>query len=253
MNVEANNQTFPRKLTVVEKKILFSVLPENKPGYKAYRDKIDKLSVIGFGRFGGTNLVLGEKGTKPDLSVSSAPIFAIGLIETNIGKFDVLIHEEDDNEIEYDISPSCLSVNENDFQILNCKTYSDWFPGKPSPVDGSEIREVVIAANRFVLAISTVQKKIWLFEYDTGVNHLIPLTNFYNELMRVKNIRDPETALKPQLFFGQLNLYSDSDLKEALLKYDKYMHKLKLPSDIKTEAPEKSKKGFLKIFSRGKN
>ena len=50
---------FPRKLTERERDFLFSILPENKKGYKLYRDKIDSLFVIGFGRFGDTNLVLG--------------------------------------------------------------------------------------------------------------------------------------------------------------------------------------------------
>ena len=253
MKVKFNNQKFPRKLTGAEKKILFSILPDNKPGYKIYREKIDKLFVIGYGRFGETNLVLGRKESKPDFSVSSTPVFAIGTVETNLGTIDVIIHEESDDEIEFDITGPELSVTYDQVQINSCKTYSGWIPGLPSPIDGSDLREVVISTDRFVLAISPVQKKIWLFEYDTGVNRLIPLTNFYNELMRVKNIRDPERALKPGSFFNDLNLYSDSDLKTALLKYDKYMHKLKLPFDIKTDIPGKSQKGFINILGRGKN
>ena len=242
--MELNNQKFPRELTGVEKKLLFSILPEDEPGYKIYREKIDKLSVTGYGRFGGTNLVLGKKEYKPDLFVSSSPVFAIGVVETNLGTIDVLIHEESDDEIEIDISGGDIFVVDENI---------GWIPGALSPIDGSNVREVVIAPNRFVLAISQALKKIWLFEYDTGVNHLIPLTNFYNELMRAKNIRDPGRGLKPDLFFNELNLYSDNDLKTALLNYDKYMHKLKLPFDIRKDEPEKTRKGFSNIFRRGKN
>ncbi len=99
-----NKYVFPRELTELEREILFSVLPENKPGYKIYRDKISRLKVTGTGRFGGGNFILGKEGSLPDLSVSSAPVFASGTIEFEDCVADINIHEEMDNEIEFDIS-----------------------------------------------------------------------------------------------------------------------------------------------------
>ena len=251
--MEISKNIFPRNLTEIEKQLLFAVLPSNKIGYNSYREKINNLMVISFGRFGGTNFILGCKGDIPDFSISSSPIFAIGTVTTNFGKIDVLIHEEDDGMIEVDIS----GVNENDFTneliIKRCDTFSNWIPGDKSPYDNLSVKEVLIEENKYVLAISLSQKKIWLHDFKTGVNHLIPLTNYYNELMRFKNIREPEIALRPKLFFESVNKYADIDLKMALYKYDNYLHKFKLPG-IKTKVGQpKTKRSFLKIFNRGNN
>src|SRR5512135_3741418 len=92
-------EQFPRELTRQEKYLLFSVLPEAKPGYKQYREKINALFVTGFGRFRNSNLILGKQNTIPDLSLSSAPVFAAGTIKIPNDEIDILINEEVDDEI----------------------------------------------------------------------------------------------------------------------------------------------------------
>jgi hypothetical protein len=48
----------------------------------------------------------------------------------------------------------------------------------------------------------------------------IPVTNFYNELMLVKQIRDPAIALRSQLLFESHRSYADADLKAAFIAYN---------------------------------
>src|SRR3546814_18572439 len=67
-------------------------------------DKIESLLVTGKGRFDRKNLLLGKEGNKPDLSVPSNPVFACGTIICKETEIDVLIHEEFDDEIEFDIT-----------------------------------------------------------------------------------------------------------------------------------------------------
>src|SRR4030067_1942274 len=180
-----NERTFPRNLTSNENMLLFSVLPENKTGYNAYRNKIKALVVTGFGRFGGGNFILGKENTKPDLSFSSSPVFAIGTNIYKEGTIDIAIHEELDDEIEYDISVlnqshRAGSIPETLTEIKRLN-YSEWNPGDTAPNDGSYVREVKIIENEYMLAIAALHKKIWLHEYKSGVNFIIPLSNFYNE------------------------------------------------------------------------
>ena len=253
MSLNNSGKIFPRELTDSEKQILFAILPADKKGYASYRKKIDDLQVISYGRFGGTNLILGNENDIPDFSFSSSPIFAIGTLTTNHGKIDVLIHEEEDGMIEFDIS----GLNEigpvQKLIIEKCDTYSEWKPGDKSPYDNLPVREILIIKNKFLLAISSSQKKLWLHDINAGLNHLIPLTNFFNELMRVKNIRDPEIALKPNLFFRMIDKFTDNDLRMALFKYDKYLNKFNLPRETTGMKTLKHKRKLFKFFSRGSN
>lgn len=245
---------FPRQLTANEKKILFTVLPENKSGYKYYRDKIENLLVIGQGRFDRENLLLGKEGNKPDLSVPSNPVFACGTAICKETKFDVLIHEEYDDEIEFDITTSNSFNLEEDFEIVSAWSYSDWKPGQKAPNDGSSVREVPVIPGEYVLAVAPNHKKIWLHDIKTGVNHLIPVSNFYNQLMMVKDIRNSDVALNPGAFFDNIEEYSAEDLVSALITYNKYIRRFKINLDYfagKREEPVK--KGFLSFLKRGKS
>jgi hypothetical protein len=219
---------FPRELTKLEKELLFSVLPEKKPGYNKYRKIINGLVVAGRGMFGGNNLVMCPAGTTPDDTIPSAPVFALGTVIYSSNKADIVIHEEMDKQLEFDISFD----NENFSGLKEIKRwgYSDWRPGHKAPGDGSHVREIIIDKNKYVLAIAQVHKKIWLYDYESGVNYIIPVTNFYSYLMLVKNIRQPDIVLKPALFFQNSDSYSDEELKTAFFAYNKYFKRLKLKS-----------------------
>ncbi|MGA8265600.1 MAG: hypothetical protein WB779_14250, partial [Ignavibacteriaceae bacterium] len=169
-------------------------------------------------------------------------------------EIDVAIHEEIDNEIEFDISTNNSFKPDDEFTEISNWSYSDWVPGKNAPKDNSPVREVVIIPDNLILAIAPVHKKIWLHNIETGVNHLIPLSNFYNQLMMVKDIRNAKVALNPGIFFEQLNNYSDGDLVSAFITYNKYIKKIDIDmSYFKNEKNKPAKKSTFSFLKRGKN
>lgn len=246
----SSNREFPCEINTDEKEILFSVLPEYKPGYRSYRDKIDSSFFIGKGRFGRGNFVLGKLNDKPDISVSSAPIFAAGGIKCKEGEIDIIIHEEQFEQIEIDVSAQQLESIPETITETSRWSYSDWQPGMKAPRDNSNVREVEIVKNKYVLVIASVHKKLWLYENETGVNHIIPLTNFFNELMGVKRIRDPKIALNPSAFFEHHEKYSDDDIINAFISYHKYMHKMNIRLEKPINRTSIKKKNLLSFLRR---
>lgn len=273
-NGNNNDEHFPRELTIQERVLLNSILPENKPGYKNYRDKINRLMVIGHGRFGAANLILGNADQQPDIDSPSAPVFASGTFTCLEGEIDIAIHEERYEQIEIDISPGGnlntgnQSIIPGNLVKINSWSYSDWVPGEKAPLDNSEIREISLIPDKYLLAIAPAHKKIWLYEYEAGVNHLIPVTNLYNYLMIVKNIRDIKIVGNQNLFFKDLNACSDNEIISAFILYNNYFKKFNLNlsgkngekksgnSNLKYPAENKilhRNKFFQKFYKRGKN
>jgi hypothetical protein len=242
---------FPRNLTETENILLFSILPENKTGYASYRNKINNLVVTGSGRFGGGNFVLGKEGTEPDLSFPSSPVLAIGTNIYEEGTIDITIHEEFDEEIEFDISARNQDSFPENLTEIKKWNYSEWNPGDKAPNDNSFVREIIITKDEYVLAISPAHKKIWLHEYKSGINSLIPLTNFYNELMRVSNIKDASVALKPTSFFENLNNFNDEQLMLAFFSYNRYLRKFDIQNIVPAESTQAKRKKIFSIFSKG--
>jgi len=243
-------ENFPRKLKELEKELLFSILPSDKPGYINYRKKIENKYVLGAGRFGETNLILGNKEEELSIYDPSSTIFAAGSIIYDEGKIEISINEEIDNRIEFDISPKDYELVFKGKEIKRWN-YSEWIPGQKSPKEKSNVREVIISPGRHILALSDEEKRIWLHESESGINHLIPLSNYYNQLMIEKNIRDPKIALKPNLFFGKglgkHSDYSDTELGNTFISYNKYLRKLNIKEEpIITKT--KSKRKFLNFF-----
>jgi hypothetical protein len=246
---------FPRELTAQERYLLFSVLPEEKPGYKFYRDKIDELIVTGYGRFKNNNYIMGKKGTVPDLSFSSTPVFAAGTIEIPGDEIDILINEEIDDEIEFDVTLKNTDKIPSRIEEKESWNYSEWNPGDTAPHDNSVVRETVVSPGEFILAFAPSHKKIWLHESRSGVNHLIPLTNYYNELMRFKRIKDPKQALNPKLMFEKLSEFSDNELINAFVLYNKYLRRFShdFSKYLKPQQQKQTKRKFKDLFRKDKN
>lgn len=248
-------ERFPRELTKVEKDLLFTILPETKPGYKNYRRKINELFVIGTGRFGDNNLILGEKSLIPDTDSPSTPVFASGTISTTEDEIDVLIHEETEDQIEIDISPKNHNKIPPEINIINSWNYSEWMPGNRAPKDNSDVREIKID-EKYILAIAQLHKKIWLYEYDSGINYLIPVTNFYNYLMIVKKIRDEKIVLNYSLLFKNPETNSDEEIISAFILYNKYFRRIKndfsLIKEISRKEKEKTINKILKFLKKDK-
>jgi hypothetical protein len=68
----------------------------------------------------------------------------------------------------------------------------------------------------------------------------LPVTNFYNELMLTKQIRDPAVALRSQGLFDSHRSYSDGDLRAAFVAYNAVKRRV----DIEA-VPEVPRKGGL--------
>jgi len=248
---EEENNKFPRLLTEIEKQVLFSLLPENKTGYKSYRDKISTKLVIGFARFAEGNLILGNKDSIIDLDNPSSPVFALGEIELKDNHVDVLIHEEEEEKIEFDISYQNDAVNLN--SILKSWSYSSWIPGMNAPNDDSAVREILIVKDKFILAIAPVHEKIWLHNIISGVNSIIPISNFYNSLMMNKNVRNSKTLSSPKSIFRNLSTFSDNDLSLSLFAYDKYFKRFNLNKYYSTLTSRVIKKNnFSSYFKKDK-
>jgi hypothetical protein len=240
---------YPRKLTKREKDWLYYLLPEERHAYAEYRRNIGSMLVIGEGRFGDGNLVLGYEGDEPDLSYSSLPVFACGQIEFEGGSLQVSIHEFFDNKIEVSINNVAGEGIPDIISEKNRWTYSYWKPGEMSPFEGDRLREVNLSKNKneFVLALSTANHSIWLYEAVSGVNHIIPVTNFVNELLRGNKSIDRTKGINVAYVFSVLDKFPDEDFVRAFVQYNKHWRKVELPdSDV---AHVKEKKGlFKKLF-----
>lgn len=248
------NQKFPRELSSREKYWLFAALPENKLGYKQYRDIIENLLIIGYGRFGEGNFFLGEVGDNIDLEVSSSPILAVANISFDIGKVYVTIHEELDGLIEVDIKGTAMDHIPDDLDQAKVWTYSNWVPGEKAPFDKSFVREIHLVKNKIVLAIAAAHKKIWVYNAASGINHFVPVTNYYNEMMILSNNKNAETALNPGRLFTNLNEFTDQQLAQGFLVYNKYSNRVELDyHNLDSKIDQKKKSFFRSFFNKEKS
>lgn len=218
---------FPRQLRPKERDLLHLVLPSESPGYNEYRIMIDAMVVLAEGRRGAGNFVLGKLGDQADITSPLAPVIAFGMLETTRDTFTITVRECIENQIDAEIVSSRGEEIPDHFEEKRRWTYSSWKPGMQSPATGEQVRELSISPE-IVLAIAPQEQRIWLHDGGRRMNHLIPITNFYNELMLHKRIRDPKIALKSSLLFSQLDNYSDADLREAFLAYNKRKKKVEV-------------------------
>src|SRR5512143_1945782 len=175
LNMNQNGQRkYPRKLTEREKDWLLYLLPEDRVLYADYRNKIASMLVIGEGRFGEGNRVLGYEGDEPDLSYSSLPMFACGQIIFKECTVQVSIHEFFDNKIEISINNLSGSEIPEELNEISRWSYSYWKPANPSPFEGDSLREINITKNKneTVLVLSPKNRTIWLYDSKSGVNFI---------------------------------------------------------------------------------
>lgn len=241
---------FPRQLTETEKDLLFSALPSEKLGYKIYRDKIEKYLVLGHGRFGGGNFILGSPDTEVDTEAQATPIFAISKIVYTDHEIYVTIHHEQDDQIEIDIQNFEITPKLNEMKELYRWTYSNWVPGQKAPYDNSYVKEIHLILNSLVLAIAPSHRKIWAYNALDGVNYLIPVTNFYNELMLLQDEKNPEIALNPNLLFENLENYSIEKLGQAFLLYNKMWNRINIDYSLFDPKMVQRKKSFFDFLRR---
>lgn len=238
---------FPRELNKIEQTVLFKLLPENKSGYNLYRNKIDKMVIIGSGRFGRSNFVLGSEDDKPDLDNPSSPVVAIGVAYVNNENHHITIHEETDNKIEIELD-GIDKLDDYKLDDIEVWSYSEWVPGELAPNDNSTVREVSIPGNNFLLVFAPAHKRIWLHEYESGINYLIPVTNYFNELMMIKR---EKSVKSPGILFKEINEFSNDELRAAFVNYSRYLNKFKIDNSDLVGNQKPKKKLFNIFYKRG--
>lgn len=237
-----NGKSFPRPLTQREKEWIFWILPEDRPGYREYRDLIAGMVVIGEGRRGKGEIILGKSGDVPDFSSPLSSVFAYGALETSGGECTISLREESDGQISVEIVSGGREEVPFDFEERRRWSYSTWRPGQECPQCLLQLREVAIELKNgqtLSLALCPRDRRMWIYDPKTGANRLIPATNFHNELMMVKNVRDPAKALDTKRLFVELNTFTDEELTDAFLNYNRLRTKVRLERDAIPAAGKK--------------
>ena len=222
---------FPRPLTAFERETLLWLLPEEKPGYNEYRKYISEWVVVGEGRRGAGNYILAEKEVHPDIESPLPQVFAYGIIETEGAGISATLRELFEDQLEFEIVSLKGDTIPENVVVRRRWSFSLWSPTQQCPACGSQLREVTLrreSGGDATLAVCATDKRLWIFDAFDGVNHLIPVTNFHNALMLLKNIRDPKTALAADNFFTFLYTFSDEDLAAAFVQYNKLRKKINL-------------------------
>jgi hypothetical protein len=245
-----NGSAYPRPLTRRERDLIEWLLPSDRPGYREYSAILKPLLVIGEGRRGKGNFVLGRIGDTPDVTSPLSAVFAYGVIEGVEGTISVLTREAREGQVEIEIVPLKGEEIPESLTEKSRWTYSTWLPGLPCPSCSGAVREVQIGARepQAVLAVCRTDRRLWVYERATGVNHLIPVTNFYNELMLQKNIRDPKVALDPTFLYTHVDEFSDVELAHAFFLYNKVRKKVEM---VDTTPPiQKKRQGLVESLKR---
>ncbi|OLD62038.1 MAG: hypothetical protein AUI33_13890 [Ignavibacteria bacterium 13_1_40CM_2_61_4] len=152
---------YPRPVSSREREWMDWILPLDRPGYRHYHDLVRGMAVIGKGRRGEGEIILGPEGLTPDLSSPLAPVFAYGAIETKDGTLSVTMREILDGQISVEIVSHKSEEIPSEFEELRRWTYSTWIPGGRCPQCGEAVREVSMhpaasAADRLGLAAGSI-------------------------------------------------------------------------------------------------
>jgi len=229
---------FPRALTTDERELLLWILPAERPGYKEYRTFVENWNVVSQGRRGEGNYILAAPDEQPDNESPLPQIIAHGSIVTPTGELSVSIRERLENQVEFEIVGVQGNVDPARFNETRRWTLSSWLPSQVCPKCGVRLREVSLSSEHgrtAMLAVCATDKRLWVYDERTGINHPIPVTNFYNELMLHKNIRDPKIALDSKRLFSDLSQFSDAELSHAFRTYNALRTKIQLEGNIVVE------------------
>ncbi len=242
-------------LTEIERELLLWLLPENRPGYREYRTLVSEWSVVAQGRRGEGNFILAPPGEIADVESPLPQVLAYGVVETTSDSITVMIRERLGNQIEYEIAglrhfgPISLGNEKRRW------SFSEWSPRSACPVCNRPLRQVKMVTDQghaLALALCSTDRRMWVHDSKTLVNHVIPPTVFYNELMLHKNIREPRIALDWSRLFSHQSELSDADLIHAFRTYNQI--RMKVPLEGALRLPVLQQPSLLKrvtaIFGR---
>jgi hypothetical protein len=91
---------------------------------------------------------------------------------------------------------------------------------------------VTATSQKLVLVLCNRDYRIWVHDERSGVNALIPVTGFYNELMLQTGVKDPKIALDPKRLFDVPGTHNDLELIRAFASYNKLRNKVVLSGDL---------------------
>ena len=242
----------PRPVTPVEADWLDFLLPADRPGYAMLRKIVTPLGVLGEGRWGEGDLVLGSDGQTIDMEAGMEPVAAFGQIHYDHGAVMTLtLHQPDDEgRVEFQIGGN-VAAGERE---ISRWSYSYWSPGDSCPSTGGSMREILLGSGDIVLCISNAARSLWLFDATTMMNRLLPITNFYNELVISLGIRDPKIALDHSRLFTESGSFGDDDLRTAFQRYNTAFRKIdpdRLSTPVDHAAGPKSLRERLSGIFRG--
>ena len=226
---------YPRALSSLERELLLWVLPVDRPGYAMYRQLVQLWKVISEGRRGEGDYILASEGWTVDLESPLPQLFAYGAVGIGSDAWTISVRERMGEQLEFEIAGPADEADVSLWGGANRWTYSEWLPSRPCPCCHSNVREIAMrtmVGQRLVLALCNTDRRLWVYDERSGVNALIPVTGFYNELMLQKGVHDPKTALEPRLLFDATGIHSDTDLTKAFASYNKLKDKIPLDQAI---------------------
>ncbi len=214
---------FPRPLSLFEAAVVDRLLPEAKLGYAAYREFALTSIVIGEGRWGAGDLILAKVQASIDLTAGMTPVVSFGeivvLLEGSQLEVTVTINEPQDDQMEVQFSSDASMESLANVRIANVWSIADWSPKKQAAV-----REINLSDSshqvRYVFAIDPTRRMLWLHHSASGFNQLIPVTGFYEYLLRSHPPKDKKAPLNARAFFAEVPTLTDEMLRTALLHYN---------------------------------
>jgi hypothetical protein len=241
------SQNFPRELTPFEAEILAWILPSDRAGYKEYSEFALNARTLGEGRWGSGDYLLAHEMHEIDLTSGMRPVIAFGEITLNTGTLTLSTHEPEDGMME--VQFGSVELIESHSQILSRWCYSYWKPGEPCPATGSRVREITFydanAKPLYILAISKMQRNVWLHHAKTGFNQLLAVTGYYESLLRLKHDVKRAMPSSNREFFDQLDEWSDDEMYRALLDYNTEARKF--DASLVVSAPKAKPTLFAKL------
>lgn len=245
---------FPRALTNVERELVLWLLPEDIAFYDAIRTRVLNDEVVAEGRWGSGDLLIGSRNAYIDLTLGMTQVIAYGECKVAGDTLTIGVHESNQDDL-IEVQFSGIFPLPHDIEIESGWSYSYWKPGMNCPATNTELRKVTLLrvdnTPAFTLAISKANHSLWLHHHNTGWNQLIPVTMFYDELLRTKGIRDASLITKPSTFFDKVDEFQDYQYRTALEEYNKRKGgKLELGGLIISETREQKKSFLGKVFGK---
>jgi hypothetical protein len=225
----------PRELDSFERELLLWVLPKGRPGYEEYRKLIETWPVVGVGRRGEGNYILAEGGWSVDIESPLPQIFAYGVVEHEHGTLTISIRERCGGQLEFEMEGVADRTADAALRQIRRWSYSEWLPSQICPSCRSSVREIRMATSAsqtLVLVLCSRDRRIWVYDGNSGVNALIPVTGFYNELMLQTGVHDPNIGLDPKRLFQLPGAQNESELIRAFSSYNKLRQKVVLEGDL---------------------